>query len=325
MESAIAVLDTDQESDDHTAIRDTRVEHLLDEWKLPYELDQQFSLSRVTIDPNTQIRNEVRRAPKSTVEQYVVHMRHGAIFPPLVVTSAGQLVDGNTRLAACKELKRKTFPVYKVKFPHLPIAKMMAAALNQLGGDRLSEDEIVIAAEAMMAQGYGDEAIARTLGRSVNHVRNVRKDRVFREAAERTGLGGAIKLPKATQRILASIQHDEPFKAAVSLVQRTNPSMKDTTALVQRIDKTRSDAEALSTIQAVEAQWGPVAGPPPERQSLSRTHAKKALVHAKALLVLGEDPAKLVLPDHGDSLQTWEQLNALATKVVAAYTISKSH
>ena len=324
MESVTATLESELPSEDDTAMRDTRVEQLLEEWNLSYELDPALPLSRVRDEEAVQIRNASHRAPKATVEQYMVHMRHGAKFPPIVVTSTGLLVDGNTRLAACQQLKLKTYPAYKVKFPLLPIAKMVGAALNQMGGDRLSDEEIVVAAEAMMAQEYPDEAIARALGRSVNHVRNVRKDRTFREAAERTGLTN-VRIAKKTQRILAGIQHDEPFKAAVALVERAKPSEKDTVVLVQRIDNTRSDAEALSAIEVIGTEWGKPVGPPPGGQrSLSRTKAKKALGYAKALLAVSDEPASLVLVDDEDSLHVYEQLNVLVTKIVAAYSVPKA-
>jgi hypothetical protein len=196
---------------------------------------------------------------------------------------------------------------------------MIAAALNQLGGDRLSDEEIVNAAEVMMADGIGDEAIARTLGRSVNHVRNVRRDRTFREAADRTGVG-TLTIPKAVQRILATIQHDEPFKAAVEAVHRAKPSAKDVSALVDRVEQTRSDADALAQIRAIEGQWGPVTGPPPHQKSLSRSKAKQALKAVRTVLEIAEaNPGEVVLPDDQTAADLWRRLGSLTTQIIALY------
>jgi ParB-like chromosome segregation protein Spo0J len=325
MESATAsAVDIGLEFDeDADAVRDTRIEHLLEAWNLPFELEQQFPLMRLKMEDAVQIREQPHRAPKVTVEQYVTHMKHGAIFPPIVVASNGMLVDGNARVDACRLLNRKTFPAYKVKFPQLGMAKMIGAALNQMGGDRLSDDEIIVAAEAMMAESYADEAIARTLGRSISHVRNVRRDRAFREAAERIGLS-EIRVPKAMMRVLAGISHDEPLKAALELVTRANPAAKDVAHLVNSIEKTRSDAEALAVIQQTETQWGPVTGPPPTPRPLNRSKAKKALSHVKTLLDLGEQPNDLVMPGNVASAELWTRLNRLATTVVALYAVPKS-
>jgi len=311
--AATPLLDDDEDA----TMRDTRIEALLDEWGLPYELDLNFPLSRLKLEPATQIRAKDHQAPTSTVEEYTTHMRHGAVFPPIIVSATNILVDGNTRIAAAQRLARKTFAAYKVKFAQLGQAKMLAAAINQMGGDRLTEDEIVAAAEIMLEAGHGDEAVARWLGRSISHVRNVRKDRTFREAAERTGLAN-VKLPKQTQRTLASIAHDEPFRAAVEIVAQAKPSTKDVSELVKQIEQTRSDADALAAIQTVAAKWGPVTGPPP-RQSLSKSHAKKALRLVNDLLAISENPPDFVMPDNAEAATSWKRLNALSTKVSALY------
>jgi len=315
----------DVEDDMAEVVRDTRIEGLLTEWQLPFELESAFAITRIKIEDTTQIRSEVHRAPKGTVEQYATHMNHGAIFPPVVISTDGRLIDGNARLAAARLLKRKTFPAYKVKFPHLGIAKMIGAALNQLGGDRLADDEIIVAAEAMMDEGYADDAIARTLGRSVSHVRNVRRDRMFRESADRIGVG-KVKIPKAVARVLAGISHDEPLKAAIALVQRANPAMKDVSRMVNEVEKTRSDADALAVIQNTETKWGPVTGPPPHRKPANQSKAKKALAHVKALLELTDGilPTDLVIPGDEDVAQQWQQVNSLATNVVAVYASQRN-
>jgi len=304
--------------DEDTAARDTRIERLFETWNLPFELEPNFALAKIKVTPETQIRTAEHRAPSAAVQEYVTHMKHGAIFPPIVLTSSGHLVDGNTRVRAAQELSRKFFPAYIVKFPHLGQARLIGAALNQMGGDRLTAEEIVVAAEAMMSEGYGDDAIARTLGRSTQHVRNVRRDQQFREAAERTGLADVV-VPKQMARVLANIRHDEPFKAAVQAVVAAKPSAKDAAALVDKIEKTRSDAEALAVIEGTAQQWGPVTGPPPHGRSLSRSKAKKALSLVKALVALTETPADLVLPDRADAAELWNTLNRLSTNVCALY------
>jgi ParB-like chromosome segregation protein Spo0J len=310
-------LDSDTE-EDTVAVRDTRVEALLDQWSLPYELEQDFALTKIKREGATQIRLEAHQAPAQAVDEYMTHMKHGAIFPPIVISHQGYLVDGNTRLAAANRLGRKTFAVYKVKFAHLGQAKMIGAALNQMGGDRLTEEEIVAAAEVMMKDSYGDEAIARTLGRSVSHIRNVRKDRTYRDAANRTGLSH-LKIPKPTQRILANIAHDEPFRAAVEAVVQAKPSTKDVSALVNRIEETRSDADALAAIQTVTTNWGPVTGAPPNKKSLSKSQARKGLALAKQLVKLGADPGMLVVSD-AEAIAIWQQVVSIATHVVALST-----
>lgn len=308
------------EGDDPVTARDTRIEQLLESWQLSFELEPEFVLAKVKHSEGVQIRLEPHRAPTTAVDEYVTHMRHGAVFPPIVVTTNGFLVDGNTRMAACKKLERKTFPAYKVKFAILGQAKMFGAALNQMGGYRLTEEEVVVAAEAYMREGYKDEAIARALGKSMSHIRNVRRDRLYREAATRTGVA-ALEIPKPTRLHLAGIQHDEPFKAAVEAVAKAKPTIKDVGALVDRIENTRSDAEALAAVQEMAKQWGPITGAPPNgAKSVSRTRGRQALTHVHKLLELAEaDPIDVVLPDNADAAALWQRLSVVTTQVLAHY------
>jgi hypothetical protein len=309
--------------DDTVGTRDTRIEQLLDTWHLSYELEAEYPLAKVRDNEGVQIRLPEHRAPSDAVDEYVTHMKHGALFPPIVVTTNGSLVDGNTRLRAALKLGRKTFPTYKVKFAILGQAKMVGAALNQMGGHRLTEAEVVVAAEAYIREGYNDQAIARALGKSMTHIRNVRRDRLYHEAAARTGVA-EIDIPKPVRRQLAGIQHDEPFKAAVEAYAYAKPAVKDVGVLVDRIEQTRSDAEAIAAVQDTLKQWGPVTGAPPKSaKSVSRTRGKQALAHVRKLLELAEaQPTEVVLPDNAEAVDLWQRLSAVATQVLAQYVKS---
>lgn len=310
---------TDLEFDEMTTTRDTRIEALATEWNLSFDLDPQFPVAKVKHLQEIQVREEHHRAPTDTVEQYSTHMRHGANFPPIVLMTNGALVDGNARLAACQKINRKTFPAYKVKFLDLAQAMMFGAALNQLGGDRLTEAEIVTAAEAYMRAGYTDEAIARTLGRSVTHIRNVRRERVYKEAAARIGVAD-LAMSRHAQRALSGISHDEPLKLAVELVAKHKPAPRDIADLVTRIENTRSDAEAIAAINAVSEKWGPVSGPPPGRPSATKSHSKKALKLVRALVELAEpDPKAVVLDNDTTAAAWWNRLVTVANQVAALY------
>src|SRR5580765_7261354 len=105
----VGVLERLDENEDSEMARDTRIEALLTEWKLPFELKQEFLITRIKISEGVQSRAEEHRASSTSVDEYTTHLRHGATFPPIVITNNGLLVDGNTRLAACGRLERRTF------------------------------------------------------------------------------------------------------------------------------------------------------------------------------------------------------------------------
>jgi hypothetical protein len=74
-------------------------------------------------------------------------MKNGAAFPPIVLAATlhkgrDVMIDGNTRARAAQTLKLNTFPAYRVSPIADPnFARMLGAALNNLGGDRLSRAE----------------------------------------------------------------------------------------------------------------------------------------------------------------------------------------
>src|SRR5262245_15034766 len=202
-----AVLDeiTDVDAD---LRRDVRIEGLLREWGIDFTFDDEHPLKKVdaTFD-ESQVRLAEHRAPRDTTDEYEMQMRNGALFPPIVVTHNGRLIDGNTRKAAAERLGHETFPTYVVRLPQANYGPMLGAALNQMGGKRLTSDEALIAAEVMIRAGHSDEAIARTLGRSRAAVQNYRREKRYKDAAERTGIEG-LAVTRGAQRHLAQIGHD---------------------------------------------------------------------------------------------------------------------
>jgi ParB-like chromosome segregation protein Spo0J len=276
--------------------QDTLVEKLLDDWQLPWELVSEYPLDEIDVKEATQVRTVAHRAPADRVQEYELHLANGAVFPPLVVTSTGEGIDFNTRLAALKKLKQETFPAYVVSCGNLEVAKALGAALNQRGGNRLTSEEIVDAAESFQRLGYKDEAIARELGRSTTWVRNQRREGVY---AHHAGLVGIkeIKVTKPQQRQLSGIAHDVPFRAAVEAVAATNPSSKEVTALVENMNSARSDMEAVEMVEKAKAGWKPQ-GPPPQARATTTKATKLAREVAKVSeTIAGASEAELVPAD----------------------------
>lgn len=315
------LFESDEETDDMAQIRDTRVEAILERWGVSFQLQDEYPLMRLKIANETQARSTEHRAPGQSVDEYATHMRHGAQFPPIVVATNGMLIDGNTRQGAAERTGRTSFPAYVVKLPNLELGALIAAAINQTNGRRLESGELVAIAERYQDIGYADEAIARELGCSISHVRNVRRERAYREAAERVGVADR-KIAKPLQRTLSAISHDEPLRAVVELVSDANPSAKDASALVEEVNKTRSDAEAVALVNAKRAEWAP-AGPPP-RRTASGTKAAKALKAVKALNELVNDAPEQVVTagdDRAIHAAAWRELEGKVVRVVALYAV----
>jgi ParB-like chromosome segregation protein Spo0J len=316
------MFDSEMPDDDDAeaeTVRDTRLEAILDRWGLTYELQDEYPLRRLKIAEETQARSADHRQPSSSVDEYATHMKNGAQFPPILIASNGMLVDGNTRAAAAERIGRDSIAAYVVKLGNLELGKLIAAAINQTNGRRLASEELVAAAEGYLDAGYTEEAVARELGCSISHVRNVRRERTYRDAATRVGTD-ELKIGKPQQRVLAGVTHDEPFRAAATLVAETNPTAKDTSALVDELTKARSDADAVAIVNAKRQEWAP-AGPPPRRVVSSAKPTKALKVVRQLVEMIGDAPGSVVRigDNQAEHAAAWRELEGLVVQVVALY------
>ena len=302
---------------------DTRIEGLLQEWGLGFDFEQEYPLKKIDAEyEDAQVREPLHRAPQETTEEFTTQMRGQlqqgrVLFPPLVLTHNGRLIDGNTRKAAAERNGLESFPAYLVKLDRPDQGKVLGAALNQMGGRRLTAEEAFAAAEKMMRDGSSDEAIARTLGRSVESVRNYRRERRYKEAAERTGVKD-LPVTRSVQRVVADVTHDEPFRAAVQLAAETKATKKDVQELVREVGDARSEREELEVIERHRKKLKP-SGPPPPRKA-AHTAAKKAGQKLDALLAVVAPAAELAPAALRDDLEPkWQRTRDLADQVLAAF------
>ena len=313
------LLEDDATMADGDLRRDVRVEGLLREWNLDFEFEAEYPIGKIDrTDEGLQVRQTGHRAPTEQVDEYATHMRAGALFPPVILNHRGHLIDGNTRLGAAERNGLEVFPAYLVKLPRLDFGPMVGAAINQMGGKRLTSDEALAAAEAMMHEGYADEAIARTLGRSVSMVRNYRRERRYDDAAERLGLN-ELKLTRSAKRHLAGVTHDEPLKRAAELTARAKATPKDVQELVGKVADARSERDELEVIADYESKWKP-SGPPPQRTAPNRV-AAQAGRKVDALLAATNVPAHELAPAtlRDDLEPKWRRVHDLSGQVLAAF------
>src|SRR5258707_1224478 len=138
------------------------------------DVDKDLITDKTGRSPAARVRAAPHIAPARRVEEYTQQTRNGAVFPPILIRKPNILIDGNTRLAAAKRVGRKTFPAIVVEIDSPERAKILAAAVNQMGGERLTSGEAHEASLLMMQQGYPDLAIARELGRDMSQGRRWR-------------------------------------------------------------------------------------------------------------------------------------------------------
>lgn len=289
-----------------------------DEWNLPYTFVPEIRLDDMRVADWAQVREGSHIAPQEQVAEYAEQMRHGAQFPPLVLMEAKPpvLIDGNTRRAAAKLLRLKSFPAYIVETGTVEMAKILAGSLNQMGGKRLTTDEAHSLALLMLARDMADEAVAREVGRSATQVRQWRRIKEAEAHAAKLGMAEQFEtIDRPAKLRLAEITHDLPFAEAVKLVAEVKPKPKVIQDMVKEVVKAPSDTEAVDVVRQVRAELKP-AGPPPHRPNLLNPAARQARMHLGGLIKLREDPVALVdLTHREEELARWTELSHLITAV----------
>jgi hypothetical protein len=270
---------------------DVRFESLFQRWGLKWEFVPELSLAdQLKVLDEAQVRDLAHIAPTERVHEYALQMKGGATFPPIVLMAPNILIDGNTRAQAGRQAGRTHLPAYRVEVPDLDFAKMLAAALNQMGGARLTPEEANKSAIRMMNLGWPDESIGRELGYAAESVRRWRREAEFSERSSALDLNGyAAKLTKKQRQDVAKIVHDEPFAEMVKLIADTKPDPKDLKELAQVVEKAPSDEQAVEAIKTARVEWVPV-GPDPRKVYRNKS-AQQLRMHLGALVGLLATPS----------------------------------
>ena len=287
----------------------------LREWNLRYELDAEFPLDNVRRDGHQQVRQQIHIAPVLRVDEYTQQMRNGAIFPPILLMSPDVLIDGNTRLAAAKRIGRKTFPAIIIDTKTREMARILAAAVNQMGGERLTPEEAHEAALLMMQQGYPDAAVARELGRDISQVRRWRTQRDVEEKAKGLGLVEQVTLiPRSALGALSAITHEEPFIETAKLLADMRPTEKQAKEIVTQIQQAPSDQAAMEKIASLRDDLA-IGGPPPGRPGRRELPLVRASI-ANLLKLEGREEAGINLTKKDEERALWLRLEQVVNNVL---------
>ena len=247
-------------------IHNPQAESIFNRWGLNFELLDEFPIADIKDVEGQQVRFRTNIANPDVVEEYYEQHQNGSVFPPVVLAFPGTIVDGNTRLAMARKAKLTTFPVYMVKLSSLELAKALGAALNQVGGVRLTQDEAYEAALDMMGENlnFTDAQIAQTTGKASWQIKNWRAEQQAAQHAQRTGTT-LDAVPKTQHKTLAKITQDAPFAAAVKLASSRRLPNKAVTDMVHDILNAPSEQDAVSIVQDVAVEY-PAGGP--DRQAV---------------------------------------------------------
>lgn len=302
-----------------------QTEAKLQEWNLAYEYVPEFPIADLRSVDWTQVRGGSNVADKETISQFRTQLIQGAVFPPIVIMDPNVVTDGNHRLATYKSVQRKTIPAFVVRFSSADLAQSFNAAINQMNGRRLSPEEAQHAAETMMARGMADEAIAREIGRTPSHVRQMRQKVEFNKRIEALPELAKIMqerpLNERAQVKLNQIKQTAPFVEATRLAHETGASASMVSEVVQRAVKASSEADAITSIRAYRTELAPT-GPAPTRVTVPQA-VRNARMWLGGLLNFEQNPPALldaIDEDHRTkAADQWKRVRDLADAMVRLY------
>src|SRR5437868_6957528 len=108
-----------------------QIEQMLTARNIDYEFEPNVRLSDIRDAEGNQVRHSEHRAPKDQVAKYATAMKHGAAFPAIVLNSARELIDGNTRRAAALKNGNDTFAAYVIHGTTPLENRSLSVELNQ--------------------------------------------------------------------------------------------------------------------------------------------------------------------------------------------------
>jgi len=294
--------------------RSPHIEERLDGRQINYRFEPSFPVDRIRTVEGNQVRLNTDRAPKHMVDRYAEQMRNDAVFPGIVINEAGELVDGNTRLAATERLKRATIAAYVCDDLTPLIGRALSVELNQSHGESMTAAEIraFVIGAIREGQKLNLRSCARMTGTKPGILNRWIRAEEGRAKIARAGLLEQYALlPETLQAVLSLIRMQSVFVEATRLAIDAQLNATSTKGIVRDVNAATSEAEALLLIaearDARAADIGTTASgfKPTRRRSLT------AAPHLAALMRLEADDFVDVAPDKvPDAIARMERVHA---------------
>lgn len=237
--------------------RSPQVEERLDARHVAYKFEPNFPVERLRDVEGNQVRLSQHRAPKQMVDRYAEQMKNDAVFPGIVVNTEGELVDGNTRLAATRRLARKTIAAYICSDLTPLTARALSVELNQCHGQSMTSHEIRAFVIGAVREGRMLEirAYARMTGAKSATLKRWIKAEKARSRAAQAGLpvDGFDLLPEPVQIALQQIRLQSVFIETARLAADARLNASTTKAIVRDANAAASEPEALTMIARARA------------------------------------------------------------------------
>ncbi len=224
----------------------------------------QYDLELIDQKRRIQIRESDHYAPRDEVEKYSVQMGYSQ-FPPIVMTSDGWILDGNTRAEASLKRGNKFFPAIivdvaweKASQKQQNELRILGATFNSQNGRALTKVEARKMAAAALDEGWKPEQIGRVLGMKPAVVTQVKKEVAAAEKLERVGLDANGSVKGASLRALGAQVvldlNDDPYRALARLAADAGLNAAEIVSTAKDAKATGSDDGALRFIDGARGE-----------------------------------------------------------------------
>jgi hypothetical protein len=247
------------------AVKDNKVVVEIERLGFGFTEEAQYELAGLSVDRRVQVRESKHYAPKETVDQFAVQMGE-TVFPPIVVTSDGWIVDGNTRVGARIQRNEKFTPALVLNVNYVgagerkqDLLHLLAATLNAQGGVRLTRAESRDVVIRLIRLELTTDNIARAIGMRAADVSAVKREQDAIDKLAKVGLS-AQGVPATVLRALGSSKvadiHDVPFKELAELSMDAGFNAKEVNDAAKAIKATSSDEESLEVLKGLRTENG---------------------------------------------------------------------
>jgi hypothetical protein len=231
-----------------------QTEAMLGARNITFDFEANVRIEDIRLAEGFQVRYEKHRAPKEQVDKYAVAMKHGAVFPAIVLNEDLERIDGNTRLEARIKNGDEVIPAY-ICHGLTPLeARSLSIELNQSNGLAMTEDEIRSFVDGAVEDGQS--ADLRTLARMTG----VRDSKIARWIAESQFVARATRegidqrtidqLAGTARAALHAARLATVFRAATQLAADAKLKVAEVKKLVSAANGAASEAEALAVISS---------------------------------------------------------------------------
>jgi hypothetical protein len=235
-----------------------QIETKLAERQIDYEFQANVRISEIRDAEGIQVRRIEHRAPKDQVARYATAMKHGAVFPAIVLNDRLERIDGNTRLEATVQNGGDTIPAYICHGLTALDARSLSVELNQANGLAMTEDEIKkFIIDAVQEGEHPDiRSLARMTGVKESKITRWIAATTFYSRAGRAGIDERLLevIPESTRAALEVTRLAPVFESLTALAAEARMPASEVKKVVAQVNQAGSQAEALDIVSAAREE-----------------------------------------------------------------------